>query len=504
MKAKLWPAIGALFVLCAAYLASPAANRLPAGDGPGAGSDAINGPSLEDGSKIRLATGDKPDITVPPVPAQPLAVFLESMCTGANYNPVRDVSVPLAYLGVRVNRIFITSAAQLAHHIAIHKATIVPGVHPGIKNILLTNSKTKGPSISQYIELARSLAAADAFIGLEGINEPGNQLVQYNGVDGGKVGDKRATWAPVAMFMRDLYAAAKTDPVVKAYPVFGVSEAGAAVDNVGIQFNQIPPGGADPTLQATYNLPDGTVYSDYLNAHNYVTGTAAGRGIVHANQAWDAATKTVRTQIFDDLPSNNGSVTWARHFPGYPSSVLPAIPAVTTETGWHTGEGADFVDEYTQGVLLLNVYFAQFRRGFRYTCQYEMADGYSSPGQTWGMFDHFYKPKLSATFIHNLTSILQDMNYGALKGLPYHYSAPSTFHDLLLQRSDGRFFLVVWNERVPKDSGTDSVPIDLGKSFSTVNIYDPTIGTGVQTAYTNMRNLKLEMTDHPLILELAD
>ena len=259
-----------------------------------------------------------------------------------------------------------------------------------------------------------------------------------------------------------------------------------------------PNRGADPGKQAAAGVPNGTIYYNYANAHNYVCGIFAVP--VQPNQAWLAADPSVNQPNFDGEYGNNG-VTWGAKYPGYSPAQLLTLPKVTTETGWQTGSGTGFISEATQGKVFLNVLLAQFKRGWAYTFFYELFDGGSSLG-TWGLFHSDKTPKISATYFHNLTSILADMAYGALGQLPYTFTGPATVHDLLLQRSDGQFFLIFWNERVPGDGGSDNIPVDLGQTFSTVNIYDPTAGTGIQSTYTNTKTLTLHLTDHPLVLAL--
>ena len=45
-------------------------------------------------------------------------------------------------------------------------------------------------------------------------------------------------------------------------------------------------------------------------------------------------------------------------------------------------------------------------------------------------------------------------------------------HEMLLQKSDGTFELVVWGERL---KGSDDVTVQFGGTRPTVRIYDPTI-----------------------------
>jgi hypothetical protein len=84
--------------------------------------------------------------------------------------------------------------------------------------------------------------------------------VTYEGVRGGRTN----SWLPVAKLQRDLYQAVKSDPILKDYPVWSLSENGAQTDNVGLQFLTIPAGAG--TL-----MPDGTRFADCANCHNYLT-----------------------------------------------------------------------------------------------------------------------------------------------------------------------------------------------------------------------------------------
>ena len=105
-----------------------------------------------------------------------------------------------------------------------------------------------GTDLKKLIETARPLAAADALLAFEGNNEPNNWGVTYQGEKGG---GRAPSWLAVAKLQRDLYQAVKSDPLLKKYPVWSISEDGAEVDNVGLQFLTIPKGAG--TL-----MPEGT------------------------------------------------------------------------------------------------------------------------------------------------------------------------------------------------------------------------------------------------------
>ena len=65
-------------------------------------------------------------------------------------------------------------------------------------------------------------------------------------------------------------------------------------------------------------------------------------------------------------------------------------------------------------------------------------------------------------YLHNLTTILADPGAVETPGrLNYSIDGqPTTVHDLLLQKSDGTFFLVVWDERL---KGSDDVIVKLAR-----------------------------------------
>jgi hypothetical protein len=124
------------------------------------------------------------------------------------------------------------------------------------------------------------------------------------------------------------------------------------------------------------------------------------------------------------------------------------------------------------------------------------------PGQGyWGLFDTSYNPKKSGLFLHNMTTILADSASTTPGKLDYSIAnQPATVHDLLLQKSNGTFELVVWNERPM--GGTDDVTVNVGKSRPSVKVYDPTTGTSPTSTQTAVSSVQLTLSDHPLIVEL--
>jgi hypothetical protein len=327
------------------------------------------------------------------------------------------------------------------------------------------------------------VAATGALLAAEGPNEPNNWPVCYQGQC-----SSSSTSLPVAKFQADIYAAVKADPKLAGIPVFASSEAGGSEpDNVGLQYLVIPKNAG--TLMAS-----GTKYADYANTHNYMVGN----GMTHIvdNNAWFAESPAVSMGPWDGPPVEYG-VTWRKHFQGYSPTQLLTLPKVTTETGWLTsGTGAITQDQ--QGKLFLNLYLDAFTRGWSYTFVYMLRD---DPVQGyWGLFNIDWSPKLSATYLHNLTTILADNTSNFTPGridfsIP---NQPATVHDVLMQKSNGTFELVVWDEQA---SGSSTVTVQLGGNYS-VDIYDPTVGTSPVESPGTVSSVVLQLSDHPQIIQL--
>jgi hypothetical protein len=342
-----------------------------------------------------------------------------------------------------------------------------------------------GTDLKELVETGKVLAEAGALLAFEGNNEPNNWGVTYQGEKGG---GRERSWLAVARLQRDLYQAVKSDSVLAKYPVWSISEAGAERDNVGLQFLSIPP-------NAQTLMPDGTMYADYANAHNYIYHPHSPYPA--DNKTWDAADPTAASKV-DGLAGNFG-LTWARRFRGYNQDQLATLPRVTTETGIKIEEP---ITEEMHGLTLMNLYLAQFKRGYAHTSVYLLRDRTDEDGnQSFGFYRADYLPRKAAIYLHNLTTILSDKGTLAKPGqLDFAIvNQPRTVHELLLQRSDGTFQLIVWDERL---SGQDLVRIQLGVRHASATIYDPTIGIEPIQTLTDVGSLELTLSDHPIIIAI--
>lgn len=342
-----------------------------------------------------------------------------------------------------------------------------------------------GTNLKKLIATARPVAEAGALLAFEGNNEPNNWGVTYQGEKGG---GRAPSWLAVAKLQRDLYEAVRADPLLTKFPVWSVSEGGAEVDNVGLQFLTIPTG-------AVVLLPAGTRYADCANVHNYFYHPASPAPA--DNKTWNAADPTAACKV-DGLYGNYGR-TWAKHFHGYSEAELTALPRVTTETGCTIGGP---ITEEVQARNQLTMYLDQFKRGWGHTAVYLLRDrGDEAGNQTFGFFKPDYSPRKAAVYLHNLTTILADPGAVETPGrLDYTIDGrPTTVHDLLLQRSDGTLFLVVWDERV---KGSDDVIVKLARQCRSVKVYDPTVGTEPAATHADVESVRLTLSDHPVVLAI--
>ena len=132
-------------------------------------------------------------------------------------------------------------------------------------------------------------------------------------------------------------------------------------------------------------MPDGTQFADYANNHNYISRRPA----IIDNMAWTNADPTFHGWT-DALYVEYGK-TWRKGFAGYSNEDLAKLPRVTTETGWVTG-GPKGITPEQQGRLYLNLYLAQFKRGFKYTFIYMLRDARGSDAG-YGIVQTDYTPK---------------------------------------------------------------------------------------------------------------
>ena len=201
-----------------------------------------------------------------------------------------------------------------------------------------------------------------------------------------------------------------------------------------------------------------------------------------------------------------------------------SLPTVITETGYNTDPNDNYsgVDQTVQAKYTLDTLMDAYKDGVAATYLYELLDEFPDPNNTnaqnhYGLFNSDGTPKLAATAIHNLTTILNDpgasssftpgtLNY-SVSNLTAAYG-----NQLLLQKSNGAFDLVLWGEPSIYNPSTDTeiaapkdtVTVNFAQVEGTVTVFDPLLGNTPIATYHNVQQIQVDVTDHPLVVEISN
>lgn len=224
-------------------------------------------------------------------------------------------------------------------------------------------------------------------------------------------------------FQNDLYAALKADPLLKDLEVIAPS-----------------------TARNDSNLKLAPLTSfDYLVMHSYAGG--------------ELPSSSLEGNVINNLLN-------ATRILG-PGQIMK--PIVVTESGYHTALGASQViagvqpgiSEGAQAKYLPRHFAEYFNAGIRRTISYEFTNEFpdeaTNAEASFGIVRRDLTPKPAYHALKNLISLLSEANWNAekkvwgkptikLRALDFELIAPPTVHHTVLQKSDGDFYLLLWNE----------------------------------------------------------
>ncbi|MGN5376012.1 hypothetical protein [Sphingomonas hankookensis] len=379
----------------------------------------------------------------------------------AGYANASIVNNSLAYLGfsrVRDNLPTLGTASAVTNAMAA----------AGVKFDVLISSAMPAAgdaALAEHVKAIEAFAAKykGSVIAVEGLNEANIQAFSYQG---------SSSLAAAGAFQKALYGAVKGNAGLAGIPVINMS--------LGME--------SDADAAA---LGDLGAYSDFANAHAY---TATGQ----------QADKVMEASLARAQRTSRGD------------------PAVITETGYTTmASNPDLgVNQSAQAKLTLNAMLLAFENGSQQTYLYELLDSNLAPDgpqkeKHFGLFNTDGTPKLAATAIHNLTTILGHVDAGngtdASKAKYTLGNLPGDGHSMVLTKASGAWDLVVWrdvkvwNDPLDKENVTEAktVTVDLGGVQKTVYVYDPLGGTKPIAVYTNVSSIQLAVGDRPLIVEVG-
>lgn len=202
------------------------------------------------------------------------------------------------------------------------------------------------------------------------------------------------------------------------------------------------------------------------------------------------------------------------------------LPMVITEFGYFSLPQSGWyqigVDEESQAKGVLNGVFDAATSNVSRLYLYELLDEKADPrgvdaGMHYGLFSFDNRAKPAAFALHNLIAILKANDdtapqRGDAKALHYTLSdLPPSARSLLLHKADGTFVLALWNETpfwdrargTPLSSAPVPVTVDLGRTATRVTVYDPLSGTMAIETQQNVKQLRVDVPDHPVLLNVV-
>lgn len=419
------------------------------------------------------------------VQAKSVMAFAQSVTVGGHLETVpASKYVPLIqYLGLKTFIVVIGEAGSTGSQAKILDLINQTGVDAFVR----WGSHGSTATVDAWAAAINSIQAATGkIIGVDGPNEPNN----FTANGGGGAGD----WAPIAALQRAIYVAIKAQPSLGNIMIGTPSEVGAMTTDSCVRYLTVPAG------TTCNDQPIGTQLATHFNPHPYADRTG---GVVINNIGWDNAKPDCPSPspVYDSICANYG-LTWLAQYVGYSNAQLQdveALPRFATE--WHWSQ----INTAQAAQIELASWFSFFKRGYTFASRYQLVDGEGGTPNS-GMFGTAATVASAhpiATYVHNLMAILAETSAHPAPGMLNYVIAapPSTVHDMLLQHSNGKFWLAVWNEQA---SGSSTVTVDLTTPRAQVRVFDPVVGTTAQQTLSAVTSVPLTITGYGVrLLEIT-
>jgi serralysin len=172
-------------------------------------------------------------------------------------------------------------------------------------------------------------------------------------------------------------------------------------------------------------------------------------------------------------------------------------PVITTEIGWNTSS----VNETTIAQYVVDAAFDGIADGDAGMYFYALYDDSSGD---WGLFNANGTPRPAATALHDLTTLLADTGASAATfkpgSLAYSLSGTqSTDNSILIEKSNGSFWIGLWNE----GGSTHTVTVTLPSAASEIEVFDPITGTSATKSASDTSTISVSLGGDPLLIEIG-
>jgi hypothetical protein len=177
-------------------------------------------------------------------------------------------------------------------------------------------------------------------------------------------------------------------------------------------------------------------------------------------------------------------------------------PAISTETGYASGAG---LSDAIIGRYELRTLFQSLSLGVKRTYLYELIDDPSSAN--YGLLTSGFSPRPAYTAIQNVLSLLKDVDLPQPGKLDYTLAGQTqNLCHLLLQKTDGTFYLAIWLGVASADPNNPSNVYNVAPQNVTLNINTP-IGAAMTYSIDdsgNMTSTSAQLTNGSLPISVTD
>jgi hypothetical protein len=329
----------------------------------------------------------------------------------------------------------------------------------GVRANLILGETTRSPA-----DLVNLLKAHPGYEAIEGLNEPDFNTRSYNGLT-----DSPSTnnYAATRAFQNDLFAAVNADPqtqnVIVLSPAMGSS------------------------LNSQYLVP---ISFDVAAMHSY---------------------PSAREPTFN-LETNISRMATLRG--------TPPKPLMSTETGYvNKPETFGYIPENLEAKYVPRLFAEYFNRGIDRTYIYELANqgpDATQREQNFGLLHFDLSPKPAYTALKNLIHLVEEPNAAPITPGLLDYTLTSTanlsaLRHTLLEKSDGRFYLMLWQE-VPVFNRTANaeisnapvaVTLQLNTAIAQARLFQPNNSDQPMSTFSSPTTINLSIPDQMLVIELS-
>ncbi|MEP6695602.1 MAG: fibronectin type III domain-containing protein [Pseudonocardiales bacterium] len=196
-------------------------------------------------------------------------------------------------------------------------------------------------------------------------------------------------------------------------------------------------------------------------------------------------------------------------------------PQTFTETGYNTAM-ADTVGnlpatEKVGGYYAPKLLLEHFNRGVKRVYNYELLDQQLDPALTnpeaaFGLLHHDMTPKPEYTSLKNLLQLVADPGPAFTPGsLAYSLAgAPSDVRQVLLQKRDGRFYLILWRDTSmwnPKTkTETATAPVNVAVNIdrtSVMSVFRPSLQQATKSVSSPTTSLSVTLADDAVAIQIT-